>query len=283
MIVYLNGQYLPKTQAAISVDDRGFLFADGIYEVVRSYHGHLFQFEAHLQRLQHGLAALRIGLNELPNLREISQRLLAENNLANAEAIVYYQITRGAASPRTHAFPVAATSPTIYVAASLFIPPLEKRRKGIAAFTVPDLRWSRCDLKTISLLANCLAKQQAQEKDADEAIFVRDGVALEGSTSNLFLIKDDVVITNPKTNYILPGITRLVVIDLCRQRGIELREAPVLHEMLMAAEEVFITHTTGEVVPMVRVDNRVVAGGAPGPITRSLQGAFTEAVDNSLQ
>lgn len=278
MIVYLNGQYLPNEKAAISVDDRGFLFADGLYEVVRSYNGHLFQLDAHLQRLARGLAILRIAMNNLDSLREISQRLLTENNLVNTDAIIYYQITRGAAAPRTHAFPDAATPPTVYVAASPFTPPLEKRQKGIAAVTAPDIRWSRCDLKTIGLLANCLAKQNAIENGADETIFVREGVALEGSTSNLFIVKEGVVITSPKTHYILPGITRQTVIDLCRERRIDVHEAPVFVEMLKAADEVFITHTTGEIVPVVRLNQQVVADGIPGPITQRLQGAFTEVV-----
>lgn len=281
MLVYLNGRFVPKAQAAISVDDRGFLFADGVYEVVRSYRGHLFRLEAHVQRLMSGLAALRMMAPDDFNLREIAQRLLRENNLKDAEATIYCQITRGAAPLRTHAFPASPTSPTIYVAASPFTPPLEKRQNGIAAVTVPDVRWARCDLKTIGLLANCLAKQHAIENGAEEALFVRDGVALEGSSCNLFIVKDGVVITSPHTNYILPGITRRVVIDLCRERSIDLREAPVFVELLKAANEVFVTHTTGEIMPVVRIDAREVANGAPGAITRKLQAAFTGSVMNN--
>jgi len=276
VIVYLNGQYLPKTQAAISVDDRGFLFADGVYEVIRSYSGHLFRLKEHGHRLLRGLSALRISTAPLPELNELAHKLLSENHLDNSEAIIYLQITRGAPPTRTHAFPEASTTPTIYAAASPFFPPLEKRSKGIGAITVPDLRWARCDLKTIGLLPNCLAKQQALENGADEAIFVRDGVALEGSTSNLFVVKDSLVVTNPKTNYILPGVTRQVVIELCYQQNITLHESPILVEALEAADEMFITHTTGEIVPVVRLNRQRVGNGTPGAITRRLQTAFTE-------
>lgn len=278
MLVYLNGKYLPKDDAAVSVDDRGFLFADGVYEVVRSYRGRLFEFEAHARRMQNGLQTLRITVPESFGLAEIARELLRQNALENSEATIYCHITRGVAPARMHAFPTTPVTPTVYVAASPFTPPLEKRQKGISAVTTPDIRWSRCDLKTVGLLANCLARQQAIESGADEALFVRDGVALEGSSCNLFVVKDGMVITNPKTNYILPGITRQVVLHLCRALGIDAREAPLFLDLLVSADEVFATHTTGEVVPIVRIDGRAVAGGTPGPITRKLQVAFTDLV-----
>ena len=281
MVVYLNGKFLAKAQAAISVDDRGFLFADGLYEVVRSYGGRLFQIDAHVRRMRDGLHALRISVPESFNLTAIARELLKQNDLEKSETTIYCQITRGAAPSRAHAFPATPVAPTIYVAASPFIPPDEKRKTGIAAVTVPDVRWSRCDLKTVGLLANCLAKQHALESGADEAVFVRDGVALEGSSCNLFIVKEETVVTNPKTNYILPGITRQVVLDLCRSLGIETREAPLFIDLLKAADEVFVTHTTGEIVPVVRINAREVAGGLPGPITRRLQAAFTENVRNN--
>jgi len=279
--VYLNGKFLPKAQATISVDDRGFLFGDGIYEVVRSYHGRLFELDAHVRRMQSGLQSLRITIPDDFNLADIAHELLEQNNLQNAEATIYCQITRGTAPSRTHAFPVPPVAPTIYVAASPFTPLTEKRKIGIAAVTTPDLRWSRCDLKTIGLLANCLAKQQAFESGSFEAIFVRDGVALEGSSSNLFVVKDGIIITNPKTNYILPGITRQVVLDLCRNLDIAIMETPVFLELLFTADEVFVTHTTGEVMPVVKIDAREMSKGTPGPITRRLQAAFTENVKSN--
>jgi D-alanine transaminase len=278
VIVYLDGRFLPKTQAAISVDDRGFLFADGVYEVIRSYHDHLFRLKEHERRLLRGMSALRISTARLPELSELAHKLLSENHLDHSEALVYLQITRGAPPTRTHAFPETGTTPTIYAAASPFTPPLEKRQKGIAAITVPDIRWARCDLKTIGLLPNCLAKQQALENGADEAIFVRDGVALEGSSCNLLIVKDGVVLTNSTTNYILAGITRQVVIELCQQQNITLHESPILVEALEAADEIFITHTTGEIVPVVRLNRQRVSNGAPGVVTRRLQAAFTEMV-----
>lgn len=278
MNVYLNGKFLQKAQATISVDDRGFLFGDGIYEVVRSYHGRLFEIAAHVRRMQHGLQALRITIPEHFNLSDIAHELLEQNDLQNAEATIYCQITRGIASSRTHAFPITPVPPTIYVAASPFTPLIEKRKVGIAAVTSPDIRWSRCDLKTVGLLANCLAKQKAFESGATEAILIRDGVALEGSSSNLFIVKDDAIITNPKTNYILPGITRQIVLELCRSLDIVTMEAPVFMELLFSADEVFVTHTTGEVMPVIKIDACEISSGTPGPITLKLQVAFTENV-----
>jgi D-alanine transaminase len=276
VIVYLNGEFLPKARAAVSVDDRGFLFADGIYEVVRGYRGKLFQIDAHVRRLHDGLEALRINAPESFDLAEIARELLKQSDLENAESTVYCQITRGSASSRAHAFPSPPVEPTIYVVASPFLPLVEKRQTGIATVTVPDVRWARCDLKTIGLLANCLAKQQALESGAGEAIFVRDGVALEGSSSNLFIVKDGAVFTNPKTNYLLPGITRQVVLQLCAGLGIATVEASVHLASLLSADEVFLTHTTGEVMPVVRIDGRDVSRGTPGPVTRRLQTAFAE-------
>ncbi len=281
MIVYLNGKFLPKAQATISVDDRGFLFADGVYEVVRSYGGKLFEVDAHVQRMLNGLRVLRISIPEDFNLSDIAHELLEQNDLQNAEATIYCQITRGIAPSRTHAFPATPIAPTIYVAASPFAPLTEKRKTGIAAVTTPDIRWSRCDLKASGLLANCLAKQQAFESGAFEAIFVRDGVALEGSSSNLFVVREGIVTTNPETNYILPGITRQVVLDLCSSLGIATKEEAVLLELLFTADEVFVTHTTGEVMPVVQIDARAVSKGAPGPITRMLQTAFTKKVEGN--
>jgi len=278
MIVFLNGQFLHKEDAAISVDDRGFLFSDGAYEVVRSYRGRLFQLEAHRQRLLRGLSELRIPCEGMPDLAEVSLRLLQDNDLSGSEAVIYYQVTRGAPPVRAHAFPAPGVLPTVYITASAFKPALEKRQLGIAAITVADTRWSRCDLKTIGLLANCLAKQQAYENGADEAIFVRDGVALEGSSSNLFVVEDGCVITNRRTNFILPGITRNIVIECCREGSLALDEVPIRLDLLKSAEEIFVTHTSGEVVPIINLDGRMVGNGRPGAVTRRLQTAFTKFV-----
>ncbi len=283
MIVYLNGQYIPRRQAFIDVDDRGFLFADGIYEVVHSYEGHLFQIDAHLQRMEHGLRSLRIAADDLGSLlrsvREVAERLLVENDLTSGEATVYIQITRGSA-PRTHAFPPAGTPPTVYVAATRYVPQRTQAEEGIAVILVPDTRWVRCDIKSVALLPNVLARQRAIEAGVADAVFVRDGVALEGTSSNFFGVFDGKVVTAPKTNYILPGITRQVVLGLCADLGVPVREAPILEHQLDEAEELFLTSTIMEIRPIVRLNGRPVGTGAPGPVTRRIQKAFRELVSD---
>lgn len=268
MIVYLNGRYIPRQQALIDVDDRGFLFADGVYEVIHSYEGHLFQMDAHLQRLENGLRALHIAFDHVQTVREVAEQLLVENGLTHGEATVYIQITRGSA-PRTHGFPPASTSPTVYVAATPYTPQRCRTEAGIAVILVPDLRWARCDIKTIALLPNVLARQRAIEAGVEDAVFVRDGVALEGTSSNFFGVFHGEVITAPKTNYILPGITREVVIGLCAEIGVPVRERPILENQLEEAEELFLTSTIAEIRPIVRLDGRPVGTGTPGPVLLS--------------
>ena len=275
-VVYLDGRYLPRAEARVSVDDRGFLFGDGAYEVTRAVDGRLFEGERHTRRLARTLRGLDIALAEaeLAALDDVARRLLRENGLEQGEAAVYLQVTRGAAYPRTHHFPPAGTRPTVYAAATRFVPPTKLREKGASVITVPDIRWSRCDLKTVNLLPNALAKQAAVAAGADEAIFVRDGVLMEGSHSNLFAVVDGELRTAPATNYILPGITRDVVLELARGAGIAVHEYPLLHAELPRAAELFLTSTTSDVLPVVRIDGATVGAGAPGPVTRRLYEAF---------
>jgi D-alanine transaminase len=279
MIIYLNGQYIPRQQASIDVDDRGFLFADGVYEVIHSYEGHLFQMDVHLQRLEHGLRSLHIAIGDVQAVREVSERLIAENGLTSGEATVYIQITRGSA-PRTHRFPPTGTSPTVYAAAQKVIPQRGQAEEGIAVILVPDLRWARCDIKSVALLPNVLARQRAIEAGVADAIFVRDGVALEGTSSNFFGVFDGEVVTAPKTNYILPGVSRDVVVGLCAKIGVPVHETPILEHQLGEAEELFLTSTISEIRPIVRVNGHPVGTGAPGPVTRRIQQAFRDLVSD---
>jgi len=255
MIVYLNGQYIPRQRASIDVDDRGFLFADGVYEVIHSYEGHLFQMDAHLQRMERGLRSLRIAIDDMQAMQEVAERLIVENGLTSGEATVYVQITRGSA-PRTHSFPPAGTPPTVYAAAKKYLPQRDQAKEGIAAILVPDLRWARCDIKSVALLPNVLARQRAIEAGVADAVFVRDGVALEGTSSNFFGVFNGEGVTAPKTNYILPGITRNVVIGLCADIGMPVHETPILEHQLGEAEELFLTSTILEIRPI---------GDAPDP------------------
>jgi D-alanine transaminase len=277
MIVYLNGKYLPREQAWISPEDRGFLFADGVYEVIHSYRGKLFHVDEHMRRLKNSLAGLKISYSNIPEIREAALRLIQENGLKE-DATVYIQITRGTNFPRKHAFPPANTAVTVYVMAYPITPRDPERETGIPVITTPDLRWARCDIKSVALLPNVLAQQQAIDAGVTDAIFVRDSVALEGSASNFFAVIDNVVLTHPKTNVILPGITLDVVLELCRKNNIPHLEKPIYLNQLWTAQELFLSSTTMEVMPIVQVDGRSISGGKPGKVTRKLQTLFKEYV-----
>ncbi len=272
LTVYLNGQFLPYEQASIPVEDRAFLLADGIYEVIRVYGGKPFCMEQHLERLARSARELKMPEPDLAQLDEVSRKLVAINNLS--EATIYMQISRGAYSPRTHAFPTGEVRPNVLVIARPFADAEELRQKGARAITVPDQRWARCDIKSTSLLPNALAKQQAAEAGAYEAIFIRDGFAIEGSSSNFMAVIDGEVRTYPKCNYILGGITRDVVLRLARELGYPVREEGIPLAALSACTEAWVTSTTSEIMPIVEIDGKPVGDGRPGPVCRALSEAF---------
>lgn len=276
-IVFLNGEYLPKAEAKVSVDDRGFLLSDGVYEVTAAYGGRLFRFDQHVERMKKGLDALRIEFDP-SRLRSVNEELLRRNGLADAEAAyVYVQVTRGVA-PRTHAFPKAPTEPTVYGFANPYHRPERERWEGgFRAITIPDTRWARVDIKAISLLPNVLAQQSAVDAGVDDAIYVKDGIAMEGAHNNLFAVFGGVVVTAPRSNYILHGISREVVIQLARGLSIPVEERPIPLGELYQADEIFFTGTTTEVRPTVEVDGRPVGDGSVGPVSRRLFDAFLEA------
>jgi D-alanine transaminase len=275
MIVYFNDQFIPKEEVKISPDDRGFLFADGAYEVIRTYKGKFFKAEAHLQRMERSLRELHIEGPAKETLRDIIEQLIQDNKLENGEALVYIQVTRGVAL-RKHAFPGNNTPPTVYAAATPFQPPPKKMEQTAKIILVPDIRWARCDIKSTALLPNVLANQQAKESGVAEAVFVRDGAITEGTHTNFFAVFDGQLATYPKNNYILAGITRQVALDLCRELNIPVKEFPIFERDLKKANELFITSTTSEVMPVVQVDDWQVGDGQPGPITTKLQRAFWE-------
>lgn len=278
MKVYLNGEYVPQEQARISVDDRGFNFADGVYEVCRIYSGHIFLLEPHMQRLRRGLADLRIPADVVDEIPAIAGQLLELNPDAQ-DATLYIQITRGTA-PRAHAFPNPSVPPTVFVAVRKAKPhPTSYFQDGVATITVPDTRWSRCDIKSIALLPNVLANQQAKEAGAFEALFVRDGAVIEGSHSNLFGVLDGELWTAPSSGYILSGITRAVVIEQARALGLTVREEAIPVSRIAEVTELFLSGTTTEVMPVTSMDGKVVAAGMPGPITRQLRDAYPSWID----
>jgi D-alanine transaminase len=270
--VYLNGAYLPLEEARISPEDRGFLFGDGIYEVVRAYGGAFFELDAHLERMRRGLAALRIGGVDVPGLATVAGSLLERNGLAGSDVLVYMQVTRGAAR-RGHAFPQPQPAPTVYAAPTEFRPKADPAH-GVAVVTAADQRWTRCDIKTTGLLANCMALQDAVEADATEALLVRDGVVLEGTHTSFFGVFEGVVRTAPASNYILPSITRRVALELCEEHRIPSLEAPIFAHELGAADELFLAGTTMEIMPIVQVDGGPVGDGRPGPVAGRLLELF---------
>lgn len=263
-LVYLNGDFLPVEQAKISVLDRGFLFGDGVYEVIPAYGGHPFRLKQHLARLDDSLRGIRLA----PPLADgdwatILARLLEGRP---GDHSLYLQITRGAADKRDHAFP-AGVKPTVFAMATPISPPSPgKLQKGIAAVTLDDVRWQLCNIKSITLLANILLRQQATEEGCDEAILIRDGQATEGTASNLFIVKDGLLLTPAKGPSLLPGITRDLVLELAAGAGIPLAEASIGLADLEGADEIWMTSSTREVMAVTTLNGRPVGNGSPGPL-----------------
>lgn len=277
MIVYHNGHFVDKKAVSISPDDRGFNFADGVYEVIRSYKGIPFRLKDHLRRLDRSLQELRLDFRATDSLDTIPSELLRQNDLGTGEATIYIQISRGVA-PRRHPLP-ANISPTIYAAASPFDPPVEQWRSGIKVICLPDTRWARCDIKTVALLPNVLANQQALEAGADEALFVRDGAVTEGTLSNFGAVFNGWLWTYPDSNYILPGITRQVALELCQKLKIPVRNHPIMVDRLHTASEAMVMGTTKEITPVIQIDHHIIGNGTPGPITTMLQNAFKDLIE----
>lgn len=262
MIVYLNGRFLPREEAKISPEDRGFLFADAIYEVVRYNAGRPYRLAEHLARMRDGLTALSLPV-EPSFFPEVAGRLVAENDLENGDALVYVQVSRGAA-PRYHAFPPEGTPPTVFAFARKTDPPPPP--EGGRAILLPDERWGRCDIKTVMLLPNVLASQQAREAGAMEAILVRDQIAWEGTKANLFTVSMGVVRTAPRGPRILPGVTRAAALEAAAKLGYPIEERPLGVDELFSADEVFLASTTLWTYSLVEVHGRAVGGGRPGPV-----------------
>ena len=267
-IVYLNGDFLPIDQARVPVMDRGFLFGDGVYEVIPVYGGRLFRFQHHIDRLQNSLDGIRL-INPLSDSEweQIFTTLLQKNGVetdSQRDYSVYLQVTRGVAEKRDHLFP-AKVIPTVFVSSQPIAtvdPAIIEH--GIAAITLEDSRWARCNIKAITLLPNVLLRQEAQNNDASEAILIRDGNAIEGSASNLFVVKNGNIMTPPKGSQLLPGITRDLVLELSQQHGLDSQEINIDVDTLKSADEIWITSSTREIVPVTRLDGHPVGNGKPG-------------------
>ena len=274
--VYLNGEYLPLCEAKVSVLDRGFLFGDGVYEVIPSYCGHLFHFQDHLQRLENSLAGIRLAN---PHTREQWQEILSPLLDRNVDQYIYLQITRGVASKRDHAFPDDIPA-TVFAMCSNIVP-FAGLNQGVKAISMDDTRWKFCNVKAITLLGNILHRQAAIDQGCAEALLVKDGYLVEGAASNVFAVIGGVLCTPPKGNDILPGITRDVILELARKNDIPCSEDKILFSALQAASEIWVTSSTREIIPVVELDSKMVADGKPGPVWQVMNSIF-QAYKQSL-
>ena len=272
---WLNGKFLPLADTRVSVMDRGFLFGDGVYEVIPVYGGKLFRLAHHLKRLHNSLDAVRIANPLSAAAWETMLSELVSRNEGGDQA-VYLQVTRGVAGKRDHAFP-ENISPTLFamstaMAASVDIDGVT----GIAAITLPDIRWKLCNIKAITLLPNVMLRQQAIDDDCAEAILIKDGFAIEGAASNLFIVSNGLVITPPNGPALLPGITRDLILELAANHAIPFRETSITQEALFSADEIWLTSSTREISPVTRLDDAAISGGVPGPLWRRMISLYRE-------
>lgn len=281
MIVFFNGKLIPKNEVRISPDDRGFLFGDGVYEVIRSYSGKLFMFTEHLNRMKYSLKELQINYPKISELEEVIHELIHLNSFQETDATVYLQITRGVA-PRSLKFPDKNIEPTVYITVNQINEHYYLYKNGIKAILVDDIRWNRCDIKSINLLANVLCHNEAISKGAEIGLFVKDGIITEGTQVGVFGVKDGNLITHPSGNKILPSITRKVIFDLCKMLEITVKEQAIRPENVYYLDELFVVGTSPEIAPIIYLDKKIISTGKPGKITMRLQKAFSELVAGKI-
>jgi D-alanine transaminase len=274
---YFNGKLLPKDEIKISPDDRGFLFADGIYEVVRWYEGFFYDMNSHLIRLKRSLRELRINWSDADSFPSFAEELIKINKLENEQAMVYLQVTRGAAR-RSHNFPSPEVFPTVYANAWGFLPNDKLKETGIKVMLKEDIRWSRCDIKSVALLPNTISFQEACENGMKECIFVRNGLITEGSHSNIFFVINGTLFTHPESNYILSGITRKNILRIAQESGINIREEAVQENRIRFIQEAFISNTSAEVTPVTELGGNTLGDGVPGPVTKIIGDQFDKEV-----
>lgn len=267
-MIYLNGQFMPLEEARVPVLDRGFIFGDGVYELIPVYSRRPFRLVEHLQRLEHSLRGIRLPNPYTPDeWSRLIQEVIARNPWE--DQAVYLQVTRGVAK-RDHAFPVDV-QPTVFIMANpLSTPPRTQVERGVACITAADNRWLRCNIKSISLIANVLLRQLAADAGAIETILLRDGFLTEGSASNVFVVRDDMLLAPPQNHLILPGITYDVVLELAQSGGVPFEVREVSEFELRSAQEVMLTSSTKEILPVVEIDGRKVGAGRPGPVFERL-------------
>lgn len=272
-LIYLNGDYLPLNEARVSVLDRGFIFGDGVYEVIPVYAGKPLRFEHHMQRLQNSLNAIRIE-NPLSNneWREIIDKLITDTDSKypnRQDQSVYLHITRGVAQ-RDHSFP-QATKTTVFVMSNIMHPVNpELLKTGVAAVTLDDIRWKYCDIKAIALLPNILLRQQAVDAGATEAILIRDGKMTEGAASNVFIVSDGIIKTPPKNQNLLPGITRDLVVEIAIENNMPVEEVAITEKEFLNADEIWLTSSTKEILPVTTINQQAVNTGKPGRVWQDM-------------
>jgi len=273
-VAYLNGEFLPLSKARISPLDRGFIFGDGVYEVIPVYSRRVFRLEDHLQRLDNSLAGIRLpNPHRHPQWTQIIRELVRRS--PHEDQSLYLQVTRGVAK-RDHAFP-KDTAPTVFLMTNaLSVPTPEAVDSGVAAVTLLDNRWLRCDLKTVALLPNVLLRQQALDAGAVEAVLLRDGFLTEGAASNIFAVKDGVLLIPPKSHLILPGITYDVILELAHKHGIRCEIREVSEAEVRSAQELWLSSSTREVLAITRLDGKAVGDGRPGPLFQRMYALFQE-------
>jgi D-alanine transaminase len=274
---YFNGSFVTKSEIAISPDDRGFLFADGVYEVVRWYEGFFYDMISHVTRLKRSLRELRINWSEVDLFPSIARNLIKLNNLENQPAMVYLQVTRGAAR-RTHNFPSPEVNPTIYAYAWGFVPDNKSIESGIKVMLKEDIRWGRCDIKSVALLPNTISFQEAYENGMKECIFVRNGIITEGSHSNIFFVIDRTLLTHPESNHVLSGVTRKNILRIAQEAGIKIREEAVQENRIRFIQEAFITNTSAEVTPVIDLGGNTLGEGLPGQVTKLIREKFDAGI-----
>ena len=280
-IAYVNGRFCPLAEAVVSVEDRGYQFADGVYEVVATYGGCPYALEPHLARLQGNLEALHLPLD----ICEYGLRAKLMEGIERSgfgETLVYIQVTRGVA-PRRHDFPAVSVTPTVVMTfKELHRLPQDLYDRGVEVISTEDLRWKRCDIKSIALLPNILAKQAAAQAGAFEALLVdAEGRVTEGASTSAFCIQAGRLYTAPIGPHILPSITRGILLDLARKLGLPIDEEFCMLEQFKAADEVFLAGTTTEAMPVVQIDDAIIGDGAPRPITRQIRAAFLESLEST--
>ncbi len=277
--IYLNGEFMPQDQAMISVMDRGFLFSDSIYEVIPVYRGHLFRGYEHIQRLEHSLAAIHLTLDyNWHKWHTIFQQIIEKNG--SGDRLLYIHVTRGASPVRQHILPQKYT-PTVFIATTPYIYPTpDDLAHGIKAITVDDTRWARCHIKSTMLLPNNLALTDATHQGVDDAIFIRDGFAMEGTSSNLFIVKNGGIFTPPLSPNILGGITRDLTIELAEQENIPFEKTDISKDQLADADEIWLTSSSKEIRPVLELDGKPVGQGKVGEIWKRLIQAYQVTKQN---